>query len=432
MPANTNLGLSAPLVASLVGAYSTWALRWHTYVFLRLVSWPAWVMLMSQLPFGSRYSIKIGTCLALYFGSTLFLRQRPSSPPTTIRRALVFASGFYDPSTLLISRLNLLINMLCVLGCLDFVYRIHYLHSAHALIFCRTGEMTATSAKLLCRNPQSDFMTVSFCHPDGGCCDQHAISREETDHTAIFEITGLTPHTLYLYSASNGHSGSFKTPGQEDDMVKFTLISSSCMKPNWPYNPFNHPLRIQGLEDLGSYLSASRQIPEMMLFLGDFICELPLKIAAKCKIRIYPCSWGDTRPTTIPSCIARYTHRLLGRRIYVMSLGYTCLTITKSSTIMHPQEQKQINIMKRYSRFIITRWQSTPVGSTRSKNRISHSTSAKYRSLCSTTGHTGLHSRNDNTRTRQVDGESGPCSVIAKCIISGHGRPERAPSTNGS
>jgi hypothetical protein len=278
MPANANLGLSAQLVASLVGAYSTWALRWHTYVFLRLVSWSAWVMLMSQLPFGSRYSIKIGTCLGLYLGSTLFLRQRPSSPPTAIRRTLILASGFFDPPALLISWLNLSINLLCVFGCLDFVYRIHYLHSAHGLTFCRTGETTATSAKLLCRNPQSNFMTVSFCSPDGDCRDQDAASRDETDRTAVFDVTGLAPHTLYSYSASTGINGSFATTGQEEDTGKFTLLSSSCMKPNWPYNPYNHPLRIQGLEDLGSYLAASRKVPEMMLFLGDFICELSLLI----------------------------------------------------------------------------------------------------------------------------------------------------------
>jgi alkaline phosphatase D len=238
-------------------------------------------MLMSQLPFGSRYSVKIGTYLALYFGSTLSLRQSPSSPPTAIRRTLILASGFYDPSTLFISWLNLSINLLCVLGCLDFVYRIHYLHSAHDLTFCRTGETTATSAKLLCRNPLSNVMTLSFCHPDGNCSDQHTASREEWDHTAVFEIADLAPDTMYLYSASNGHNGSFATTGREDDMRSFTLLSSSCMKPNWPYSPFNHPLKIRGLEDLGSYLSASGKIPEMMLFLGDFICEFSMRDSAK-------------------------------------------------------------------------------------------------------------------------------------------------------
>jgi alkaline phosphatase D len=235
------------------------------------------VVITIQLPFGSRYSVKIGTCLALYLGSTLFLRQRPSSRPTAIRRALVLASGFYDSSNLFVSWLNLSVNLLCVLGCLDFVYRIHYMHSAHDLTFCRTGETTATSAKLLCRDPQSDFMTVSFCHSDGDCRELHEASREETDRTAVFEISGLVPRTLYSYSASNGHHGSLATTGREDDLGTFTLLSSSCMKPNWPYSPFNHPLRIQGLEDLGSYLSASKKIPEMMLFLGDFICEFSSK-----------------------------------------------------------------------------------------------------------------------------------------------------------
>lgn len=171
------------------------------------------------------------------------------------------------------SWINLSINVLCVLGCLDFVYRSHYLHSADGLAFCRTGATTATSVKLLCRNPQLDSMTVSYCDPDGQCRDQRAGSPEARDCTAIVEITDLAPGTVYSYSASNGHNGSFATTGREKDMGTFTLLSSSCMKPNWPYSPWNHPLRIQGLEDLGSYLSALRENPAMMLFLGDFICE---------------------------------------------------------------------------------------------------------------------------------------------------------------
>jgi hypothetical protein len=170
----------------------------------------------------------------------------------------------------------------------------------------------------------------------------------------------------------------------------------------------------------------------MMLFLGDFICEIPLKISAECKIRIYPCSWSSIRPITIPSSIVRYTHRLRGRRACVTSRGYTCLTTTKLSTTTHPPGSTQICITKLYHRFIITRWQPTRVASTRSKSRTSHSTSAEYRSLCSTTGHTDLCNRNDNTKTRQLAGESGPCWVIGRCAIFGHGHIERAPRIKGS
>lgn len=172
-----------------------------------------------------------------------------------------------------ISWLNIFANVCCVLACFDFVNRIDYLHNEEALAFCRTGQVTSTSVKLLCRNPTPDVMTMSVCSPQSLCYDVSQASSTEHDFLTLFYLSHLSPDTAYTYSASNGHHGSFKTQRRECDMQTFSLISSSCMKPNWPYSPVNHALRIQGLEHLASYLSVTRKIPEMMLFLGDFICE---------------------------------------------------------------------------------------------------------------------------------------------------------------
>jgi alkaline phosphatase D len=185
--------------------------------------------------------------LALYLVSTLVLYRLPLRRSSRLRSLFNFTSGSYDPSTPWISRLN--------------------------LEFCRTGHVTSKTVKILCRSSNPGSITLSICSLSQICQDLASEASKDQDFTTLFEIPGLSPDTSYTYSASNGAQGSVRTQRKPSDMDKFSLLSSSCIKPNWPYSPANHPLRILGFECMAAYLSAKTNIPEMMLFLGDFICE---------------------------------------------------------------------------------------------------------------------------------------------------------------
>jgi alkaline phosphatase D len=50
---------------------------------------------------------------------------------------------------------------------------------------------------------------------------------------------------------------------------KFTFLTSSCIKPHFPYNPLDHALSIHGFKYLAKFLPDLRA--QFMLFLGDFI-----------------------------------------------------------------------------------------------------------------------------------------------------------------
>jgi alkaline phosphatase D len=260
-------------VARLVGTCSTWAVRWYTYTFLRLVSLETQTVLTTQLPFHDRYMPKIWTFFALYAGSTAYLSLAGTTTSSKIKWARTLISGCYDPSYRLTSLFNILLNLICVMGCLDFVYRAHILHDERDLTFCRTGQVTSDSVKLLCRGAEHNAGNWSICNATGDCSDWTSSSDIAKDQTVVIELSGLSPNSRYTYSSSSGLAGSFVTQRSSSDMQHFTLLSTSCMKPNWPYSPFNHPLRILGIEHITSYLSTSLKKPEMMLFLGDFICK---------------------------------------------------------------------------------------------------------------------------------------------------------------
>ena len=51
----------------------------------------------------------------------------------------------------------------------------------------------------------------------------------------------------------------------------FTFLTTSCIKPRFPYNPLNHPLSIQSFEYLASDLKTLPGGAQFILFLGDFI-----------------------------------------------------------------------------------------------------------------------------------------------------------------
>jgi alkaline phosphatase D len=224
---------------------------------------------------------RICTCFALYLAAIYALYRPKALSISSSRSGLGWLSGHYDPLRVSSSLVNLIVNILCMACSFDFVYRAHLSHSEHDLTFCRTGSVAESSARLLCRTSSPTSIMVTICSPDGACIDFHAESLSSTDNTAAFDLAILHPDTTYTYIASHGHRGSFTTRRPGSHIDTFTILSTSCMKPNWPYSATSHPLRILGLEYLNQYVERMVEPPSAMLFLGDFICELPLNHAVR-------------------------------------------------------------------------------------------------------------------------------------------------------
>lgn len=168
------------------------------------------------------------------------------------------------------SILTALANAACIAATWDFLYRGHLLHQSHNLSFSRLGHLDASTARIVIRAPFDSPTPVQMAL--AGTSQQHvSLVSAETDFTATFLLDGLTPNTTYTYLTNASHTGTFTTP--EEHPKRWSLASTSCIKPFYPYNPADHALRIRGLEHL------ARFHVDMVLFLGDFIyIDLPTSI----------------------------------------------------------------------------------------------------------------------------------------------------------
>ncbi|TQV95628.1 alkaline phosphatase family protein [Cordyceps javanica] len=105
----------------------------------------------------------------------------------------------------------------------------------------------------------------------------HQIARifEGNDFVGTYTFTGLLAESTYLYTTNASHTGTFTTAPKSPQ--RWSLISSSCIKPFYPYSPLDSPLRVKGLEYLDDFISVHPV--DMMLFLGDFIyIDLPIAL----------------------------------------------------------------------------------------------------------------------------------------------------------
>ena len=187
---------------------------------------------------------------------------------------------------------TIMINVLFTLFTIDFVLRGAFYPTAE-VSFSRVGHVSPTSAKILVREPRPEMLPLHFSY-------QKVIDgREEaeleagilymlgnsTDYTYPLALDNLEPSTEYRYSLSNNHTGKFVTapaPGSLDSN-RLTFLTSSCIKPNFPYNPLRHPLRIPGFETLSRAVAKFPSIarPAFMLFLGDFIyIDVPMRFGS--------------------------------------------------------------------------------------------------------------------------------------------------------
>ncbi|KAG2415808.1 hypothetical protein HFD88_007000 [Aspergillus terreus] len=181
------------------------------------------------------------------------------------------------------SRFTILVNIVLTLFTLDFLLRGVLLYSGEDLSFSRIGYVSPTTANLLVREPDpAQLPLVVFYQqaeqPDHGRWIEEGIIYsldDSTDFTTTVTFKNLKPDSRYHYSLSNNGTGSFVTaplPGTKS-ANRLSFLTSSCMKPNFPYNPRSHALRFPGVEKMTETISKlpSALRPAFMLFLGDFI-----------------------------------------------------------------------------------------------------------------------------------------------------------------
>lgn len=176
-----------------------------------------------------------------------------------------------------------LINVLLALLTFDFLFRALIFYPGNDVAFSRIGYVSPTTAKLLVREPDlTQLPLVVYYQESGkkegdGWIEEGVIYKldDKTDFTHPVELKNLKPSTQYRYSLSNNMTGSFTTapmPGTQS-ASRLTFLTSSCIKPNFPYNVLSHPLRIPGIEYVADAVARLPTLlrPAFMLFLGDFI-----------------------------------------------------------------------------------------------------------------------------------------------------------------
>lgn len=192
-------------------------------------------------------------------------------------RTLLF--GLPSPSNGKLSLVTFGVNVLLALAAWDLTFRSHLFHPNHDLSFSRIGYVGPNSAKLLIREPRFENwpLTVWYAPEEPAVKRTHLVDvipsfSNDTDFTKAVAIRKLQPETKYRYFTSSNQTGTFTTApklGQPPGNGKFTFLSSSCIKPRFPYSPFQHPLSVNGFKVLGKLLDELQA--SFMLFLGDFI-----------------------------------------------------------------------------------------------------------------------------------------------------------------
>lgn len=283
-------------VLDAVIAATTLSLRYSSILFVRFVSHSRLDLDSTnttadvrQYPI-ARYWPRIYTTFAAYAFLALVQLQLTRRHARIKRHPLlVILLGWVDVTRPLLSAVGALVNIICVVCSVDFVYRAHYLHQSNDLSFSRMGYTTSTSASIVIRAPNSPVVEINarpdFAAPGGSTSVIIDGLSQETDWLGTATLDNLLPDTPYVYTTNASHVGSFRTPKQHPK--QWTMIQTSCIKPFYPYHPADHALSIKGLEHLGRYLS--NRTVEFMLFLGDFIyIDLP-----------YPIGWTQRHYTDL-------------------------------------------------------------------------------------------------------------------------------------
>jgi alkaline phosphatase D len=185
-----------------------------------------------------------------------------------------------------------LINIGVALLTLDFLFRSIVALPSTDAAFSRIGYVSPTTANLLFREPDTAQLPVVISYQETEPASEPWIKEgtvykidNSTDFTNSVTLRNLKPSTHYRYSLSNNKSGTFVTaprPGSPE-ASRLSFVTSSCLKPNFPYNILSHPLRVPGIESMTEALGKLPGLlkPAFMLFLGDFIyIDVPLRLGS--------------------------------------------------------------------------------------------------------------------------------------------------------
>ena len=172
------------------------------------------------------------------------------------------------------------VNLLLLFGVVDVVYRGSVFFPSHDISFARVGYVSDNTANILVREPDPSQLPIFLSYratPDSGldvswkAAGSIMALSNTTDYTSTLEIKRLQAVTRYQYATSNNLNGTFMTAPHTGQTAnsRFTFLTSSCIKPQFPYNPLSHPLTIPGLKHLADWIPKLQA--QFMLFLGDFI-----------------------------------------------------------------------------------------------------------------------------------------------------------------
>ncbi|KAH8591441.1 alkaline phosphatase family protein-like protein [Bisporella sp. PMI_857] len=210
---------------------------------------------------------------------TVLLEERSAKPWRTL------LTGMPSPTSSLLSLTTLLINLGLILATTDLVYRAKTLHPSHDLSFARLGYIGTSEARLLVREPHPSQLPIEvfyrvvtpgalnedpFWQPAGSISSLG----NDTDFTGVVNIPLPNyPDRQYQWKTSNNHTGFFTVPPRPGVVPKngFTFLTTSCIKPRFPYNPLKHALSIPGFQHLARVINTIPLSAQFMLFLGDFI-----------------------------------------------------------------------------------------------------------------------------------------------------------------
>lgn len=175
---------------------------------------------------------------------------------------------------------------------MDFLVRGFYVYPTANVAFSRIGYVSPTTANLLFREPDPAQLPVVISYQEASQASQKWTKEgtvyqldNSTDFTAAVTLKNLKPSTHYRYSLSNNKTGTFVTAARPGSPAanRLSFVTSSCLKPNFPYNIMSHPLRVPGIEQMTEALGKLPSLikPAFMLFLGDFIyIDVPLRFGS--------------------------------------------------------------------------------------------------------------------------------------------------------
>jgi len=165
----------------------------------------------------------------------------------------------------ILSFMTIAINAGMLMMTLDLTFRTYLFYPATDLMFHRPIPTSPFSANIFIRSPpESPSPLRLFYKPvDVTTWETGPVVYQfdnSTDFTSVVALNGLAPSTPYSYAvlppdmdidmANSSSFGSFETFPHHGKHGRWSFGSSSCILPHVPYNPLDHPLRIQGLEYL--------------------------------------------------------------------------------------------------------------------------------------------------------------------------------------